>query len=315
MLSPAPLRNYLARGPGEWSGHWVQTPDGLRLRLGVWRSGTKGTVLIFPGRTEYIEKYGGAAAALAEAGYSCLAIDWRGQGLSDRLLPDRLIGHVHKFSDYQRDVQTLMSAAKSMDLPEPYFLIAHSMGGCIGLRALMQGLPVQAVSFSAPMWGILFHPPAKRALAWALSSLLYPFKLAEMRAPGSSIGPYLLEVAFEDNKLSCDPQMFEMMRHHLQELPDCALGGPSLRWLNEALREMLALHRRRAPNAPALCFVGGLETIVDPRRIQHRMAHWPGARLKVVPQAKHEFMMERPEIRGAFYRETIAHFDRHHPSA
>ena len=315
MPSPAPLRNDLARGPGEGSGHWVQTPDGLRLRLGVWRGGTKGTVLIFPGRTEYIEKYGGAAAALAKAGYSCLAIDWRGQGLSDRLLPDRLIGHVHKFSDYQRDVQTLMSAAKSMDLPEPYFLIAHSMGGCIGLRALMQGLPVQAVSFSAPMWGILFHPPAKRALAWALSSLLYPFKLAEMRAPGSSIGPYLLEVAFEDNQLSCDPQMFEMMQHHLQELPDCALGGPSLRWLNEALREMLALHRRRAPNAPALCFVGGLETIVDPRRIQQRMSHWPGARLKVVPQAKHEFMMERPDIRGAFYRETIAHFDRHHPSA
>ena len=315
MLSPAPLRNDLARGPGEGSGHWMQTPDGLRLRLGVWRSGTKGTVLIFPGRTEYIEKYGGAAAALAKAGYSCLAIDWRGQGLSDRLLPDRLIGHVHKFSDYQRDVQTLMSAAKSMDLPEPYFLIAHSMGGCIGLRALMQGLPVQAVSFSAPMWGILFHPPAKRALAWALSSLLYPFKLAEMRAPGSSIGPYLLEVAFEDNQLSCDPQMFEMMQYHLQELPDCALGGPSLRWLNEALHEMLALHRRRAPNAPALCFVGGLETIVDPRRIQQRMAHWPGARLKFVPQAKHEFMMERPEIRGAFYRETIAHFDRHHPSA
>ena len=315
MLSPAPLRNDLARGPGEGSGHWVQTPDGLRLRLGVWRSGTKGTVLIFPGRTEYIEKYGGAAAALAEAGYSGLAIDWRGQGLSDRLLPDRLIGHVHKFSDYQRDVQALMCAAKSMDLPEPYFLIAHSMGGCIGLRALMQGLPVQAVSFSAPMWGILFHPPAKRALAWALSSLLYPFKLAEMRAPGSSIGPYLLEVAFEDNQLSCDPQIFEMMQHHLQALPDCALGGPSLRWLNEALREMLALHRRRAPNAPALCFVGGLETIVDPRRIQQRMAHWPGARLKVVPQAKHEFMMERPDIRGAFYRETIAHFDRHHPSA
>jgi alpha-beta hydrolase superfamily lysophospholipase len=45
------------------------------------------------------------------------------------------------------------------------------------------------------------------------------------------------------------------------------------------------------------------------------MAHWPEASLKVMPQAKHEFMMERPEIRGAFYRETIAHFDRHHPSA
>jgi lysophospholipase len=88
-----------------------------------------------------------------------------------------------------------------------------------------------------------------------------------------------------------------------------------LRWLNEALREMRALHRHRAPRHPALCFVGGLETIVDPRRIEQRMAHWPGAQLKVVPQAKHEFMMELPEIREDFYRETIAHFERHHPSA
>ncbi|MGB2127714.1 alpha/beta hydrolase, partial [Planktomarina sp.] len=109
MLSPAPLNNDLARGPAGASGHWVQTRDGVRLRLGAWRNGAKGTVLILPGRTEYIEKYGGAAAALAQAGYSSLAIDWRGQGLSDRLLSDRLIGHVHRFSDYQQDVQTLLT--------------------------------------------------------------------------------------------------------------------------------------------------------------------------------------------------------------
>ena len=183
MLSPAQLMNDLARGPEGGSGHWVHTEDGLRLRLGLWPNGSKGTVLIFPGRTEYIEKYGGAAAALAHAGYTSFAIDWRGQGLSYRLLSNRLIGHVQRFSDYQHDVQTLVTAAETLDLPKPYFLMAHSMGGCIGLRSLMQGLPVQAVSFSAPMWGILFHPPAKRVLAWGLSSLLHPFKLAEMRAP------------------------------------------------------------------------------------------------------------------------------------
>jgi lysophospholipase len=165
------------------------------------------------------------------------------------------------------------------------------------------------------MWGILFHPTAKRVLAWGLSSLLYPFKWAEMRAPGTSVGSHLQEVSFEENQLSCDPQMFEIMIHQLQELPDCALGGPSLRWLNEALRETLSLHRHAAPNHPALCFVGGLETIVDPKRIHQRMARWPGASLKLVPQAKHEFIMERQEIRTEFFRETIAHFDRHHPSA
>jgi lysophospholipase len=54
---------------------------------------------------------------------------------------------------------------------------------------------------------------------------------------------------------------------------------------------------------------------VDPKRIHQRMAHWPGASLKLVPQAKHEFIMERQEIRTEFFRETIAHFNRHHPSA
>ena len=228
MLSRAPLHNDLARGPAGASGHWVQTQDGLRLRLGAWRNGAKGTVLIFPGRTEYIEKYGGAAAALAKAGYTSLAIDWRGQGLSDRLLPDRLIGHVRRFSDYQQDVRTLMTAAETLDLPKPYFLMAHSMGGCIGLRSLMQGLAVQAVSFSAPMWGILFHPPAKRALAWGLSSLLHPFKLAEMRAPGSSVGSHLQEISFEENQLSCDPQMFEMMQLQIQESSRFRSGRPEL---------------------------------------------------------------------------------------
>ena len=60
---------------------------------------------------------------------------------------------------------------------------------------------------------------------------------------------------------------------------------------------------------------GGLETIVDPRRIEQRMAHWPGSQLKVVPRAKHAFMMEPPAIREDFYRATIAHFDPHQPSA
>ena len=39
-------------------------------------------------------------------------------------------------------------------LPRPWRLLAHSMGGTIGLRALTRGVPVAAAVFSAPMWGI-----------------------------------------------------------------------------------------------------------------------------------------------------------------
>ncbi len=114
MLSPAPLYNDLAVGPKNGTGHWVTGQDGVRIRIGVWNSGAKGTVLIFPGRTEYIEKYGGAARELSRHGYSSVAVDWRGQGLADRLQLDRNIGHVINFTDYQYDVQAMLRAADTL---------------------------------------------------------------------------------------------------------------------------------------------------------------------------------------------------------
>ncbi|MGY9030132.1 MAG: alpha/beta hydrolase [Rhodobacterales bacterium] len=315
MLSPAPLYNDLAVGPTNGTGHWVTGQDGVRIRIGVWNSGAKGTVLIFPGRTEYIEKYGGAARELSRHGYSSVAVDWRGQGLADRLQLDRNIGHVINFTDYQYDVQAMLRAADTLGLHKPYYLVAHSMGGCIALRALMQKMPVQASSFSAPMWGIAFHPPVKRVMAWGLSTLAHPFALSETRAPGTSITAYVTTEPFATNSLTCDAPMFAQMKAHLEAVPDWALGGPSLRWLNEALREMRHLHNRPSPDYPALCYLGSEENIVDPRRIHSRMARWPRGRLETMAQAKHEIMMERPEHRDVFYAQTSAFFDAHQPMA
>ncbi|MGB0799264.1 MAG: alpha/beta hydrolase, partial [Planktomarina sp.] len=164
MMTSAPLHNELARGPDGGTGHWLTCADGTRIRIGVWGGGSKGTVLIFPGRTEYIEKYGDAAREFTQQGYTALAVDWRGQGFADRLQNDRAPGHVINFHDYQQDVAAVVDAAKSLDLPEPYFLVAHSMGGCIGLRAVMEGLPVKAAAFTGPMWGV-FIAPHLRAVA------------------------------------------------------------------------------------------------------------------------------------------------------
>ena len=68
---------------------WLICTDGVRIRAALWRGGTMGTVLLVPGRTEYIEKYGPAAGEMAARGYSMVTVDWRGQGLADRPLADR----------------------------------------------------------------------------------------------------------------------------------------------------------------------------------------------------------------------------------
>ena len=92
--------------------------DGVRLRVGLWpKRDARGTVLIFPGRTEYVEKYGRAASEFAARGYAVATIDWRGQGLSERLIDDPLTGHVFDFADYQIDVAALTEAAAEAGLP------------------------------------------------------------------------------------------------------------------------------------------------------------------------------------------------------
>ncbi|HMB14482.1 MAG TPA: alpha/beta hydrolase, partial [Roseovarius sp.] len=81
-MDTAPFFADVAEGPEGGAAWWIRARDDVRLRVGLWnREAPRGTVLLWPGRTEYIEKYGRAAARFASGGYATFAIDWRGQGL------------------------------------------------------------------------------------------------------------------------------------------------------------------------------------------------------------------------------------------
>ena len=101
-MDAAPLYSDVAKGPEGGSAYWLTTSDGVRIRIGVWGpkdTASAGTILLFPGRTEYIEKYGEAAGVFAQAGYTTVSVAWRGQGLAERLLPERDKGPVGRFAD------------------------------------------------------------------------------------------------------------------------------------------------------------------------------------------------------------------------
>ncbi|MBV2358206.1 alpha/beta hydrolase [Thalassococcus sp. CAU 1522] len=297
-LAPAPFHADLAEGPAGARAWWARASDGLRLRLAHYPGpgDARGTVLLFPGRTEYVEKYGRVAVDLAKAGYHTLTIDWRGQGLADRMLDDPRTGHVHVFEDYQKDVAAMVAAAVALDLPGPHFLLGHSMGGCIGLRSVMDGLAVQACAFTGPMWGIRMTPPVRPA-AWALSWGGKRMGVGHLLAPGTGIESYVTTAPFEDNTLTTDPDTWDYMRRQTLAIPELQLGGPSLTWLHEALAECRALHRRPSPGLPCFAAVGSNERIVDVPRILSRMERWPNGRLQVVEGGEHELLMERPELR------------------
>ena len=309
-MTPTPFHAEVAECPDAPDVRWLEAADGVRLRGVAWRGGQQGTVLLFTGRTEYIEKYGRVAADLAQRGYATASVDWRGQGLSDRALTDVLTGHVADFADYQHDVDALVAMARRMDLPRPYYLIAHSMGGAIGLRALHRGLDVAAAVFSAPMWGIHLSPLA-RPFAWILSWIARALGHGHRYVPGTDAAAYAGTTPFDDNLLTTDPEMFAYIQRQTEAHPDLSLGGPSLTWLWAGLRETRRLQRLAPPAYPALAMLGTDEEIVDPDAVRAVMRRWPSGRLDVVEGARHELMMERPEIRKRFFDTAEALFMRH----
>lgn len=306
-MEPAPLHAELADGPPGGAAVWTRADDGVRLRVGGWRSEARGTVLIFNGRREYIEKYGRAAREFAARGLALLTLDWRGQGLSDRLLDDPLPGHVEKFSDYQRDVAALLEVAAAQDYPRPWFLLGHSMGGAIGLRALLEGLDVPAAAFSAPMWGIRLSA-ALRPVARIITGLGRAVGRGESYTPGFTADPASVIPPFPLNTLTGDREYYEWMNHQTEACPALMVGGPSLRWLDEALAECKRLAAARPPDVPSYIAFGSRELVIDTAAVRRLAERFPRARLEEYPGARHEIMMETPEHRQRFFDTVAAHF-------
>src|SRR5262245_30431742 len=147
----------LARNPvpsgavtGRFKGH-----DEVGLRFARWeatRGPRRGTVCIFAGRGEFIEKYFEVVADLRRRGFAVAIHDWRCQGGSDRLLPDPRKGHVGSFAEYDADLLRFMKDVVLPDCPPPYIGLGHSMGGNILLRnAASEGSWFERMVLSAPM--------------------------------------------------------------------------------------------------------------------------------------------------------------------
>lgn len=312
MRAQAPLA--ACDGPRDGRAFWITASDGVRLRLAHWPAPQPGAghVLILPGRTEQIEKYGLVAADLARGGWGALVVDWRGQGLSARGHPDALCGHVGDFAEYQRDLDAVRAAAADL-APGPLPWLAHSMGGCIALRGLIRAqargdLP-PAVAFSAPMLG-LPHPPLNLGLLRLAAALGRPFGADRRYAPTTGPAYGLPAMGFEGNPLTTDRAQFDRMRQILLDDARLTIAGPSLRWMAAALAEMQALARLPSPPLPALFGLGGDEGIVAPAPLRARAAAWPGAELALYPGARHELLMERPGVRDDFLARALGLFDR-----
>lgn len=308
-MEPAPFHQFPDDPLPAAEAFTTAAADGVRLRLALWRaSSARGSVLLFPGRSEYLEKYAPVAARLTGEGLSVLGIDWRGQGASSRLLADPRPGHIGDFADYQRDVAAMVQAAEALALPRPWRLLAHSMGGCIGLRALTRGLPVETAAFSAPMWGIRIAslpPRLGTGVAEGLASAAGRAGRGGRTVPGASS---VLDIAFSRNLLTGDVFQYTRFMREAVAWPELQLGPATWGWVGAAVAECRALTALPPPPVPALISVSGRDAIVLSSAIRARAAAWPRARLLELPEARHEGLFEVPPVREALMAAIVERF-------
>jgi lysophospholipase len=163
----------------------LKTADGVLLRFARFAPppGRKGTLCVFLGRAEFIEKYFEVVRDARARGFAVAMIDWRGQGLSERALPNARKGHVLDFSQYDLDLEAFVKEVVLPDCPPPLFALGHSMGAAVLLRAAYQGRRwFDRVLLSGPM--IDLHGAAGSRFARSSARVLRMMGLGSQYVPG-----------------------------------------------------------------------------------------------------------------------------------
>jgi len=278
--------------------------SGARLRYACWNvPGTqRGTVVVLTGRGEFIEKYSTEVVGeLLGRGFAVIALDWRGQGLSDRMLADRNKGHIDTFATYIADLQLFLDEVVVPVASRPVLALCHSMGAHIAMRALAENGsgPFAAGLFVAPMTGL-----RREAMLRSVLMLMPEVPAVEERYLFGT-GPFLgLAREFHSNFVTHDERRYRFTEDWFAADPRLALGGPTIGWARQAVRSMTAV---LAPGylerieLPLLLLSAGEDRLVDPK------THGPvAARLRRgehldIAEARHEIMMETDDIRARFW--------------
>ena len=286
----------------------LQTPDGVLLRYARWAPppGRKGTVCIFQGRTEFIEKYFEVVRDLRARGFAVATFDWRGQGLSQRPLYDRYKGHVESFAEYETDLETFMREIVLPDCPPPLFALAHSMGATVLLRAAYAGHRwFDRMVLLSPMIAL---PGMRRSLGTRVAvRTLRLMGLGGMYVPGGDAS-VMMQRPFIGNLLTSDPVRYARNVAVLEAEPALAIGWPTVAWTDSAFKVMGEFSEPGYPGRirqPILVIASGQDGIVSTPAIDEFAVRLRAGSHLIVPGARHELLMEADRFRA----QALAAFD------
>ena len=258
----------------------------------------RGTVILVQGRAEFMELYEEAIADLVRRGYGVVAFDFRGQGGSRRV--SRPGNHVGSFNEYVEDLCAVVRFAAQSELPRPFHILAHSMGGLVALLAIRTlANEVDRMVLLAPLLEIE-DIEVPTTVAGPLTSLAAVAGLSKL-----SVGSSRAERRpFETNRITSDRGRYDRLCALVDQNPELATGAPTIGWVRASLKAMRTAKQMagRPLGVPALFVASGIDEIVSTTAIERFAQATPGCGLVMMRSARHQLLFERDEYRDLFFR-------------
>ena len=286
------------------AGQQARDPnEKYKIDSALLKSDFKKTIVIFPGFTEFCEKYSAEVLCFHERGYNVLIIDWPGQGQSGHFGWHTLAVHCDDFDYHLGALDAVVEKAGLND--HELILFGHSMGGHLALRyAATRPFDFRAIILTAPMMA----PPVMPVwLIRVTSYLLSNIGFARMHLPFhqvlslDDVRHYRIE-----NSLTRNPKGYENQFIWFDDAPELRRSGPSVGWVNAAYKSCalytLNSYWLATLNLPVLAFVASDERVVFAPATEFGLSHIKNLKRVDFIGARHELLHELPKVTSQLWR-------------
>ena len=276
----------------------------------------RGSILFLPGRGDNYEKYLESLEQWHRAGWRVTAADWRGQAGSGRLGNDDVTGHIDDFNTWVDDLAHLW-AIWVKETPGPHVLAAHSMGGHIVMRALIdKRVDPEAVILSAPMLGMA-GPPLPLSILHSVATMMTKVGDETRQAWKWSEKPGELPIG-RKTLLTHDPDRYEDEQWWRDHRPELVMGPASWRWVERAYASWRQLELpgvMEKVETPVLIISTSADKLVSHAANVRAAERLPNGRLIAFgDESAHEILREIDEVRDRAMNAIADFLDEHAPA-
>ena len=297
------LDNYKA--PIGIKSNYMTMKDGRKIRLFSWRlfndNTSSGTVLIQQGHNEFVEKYYETIQEFIDRKYNVVAFDWRGQGMSERMINDNRKQYIEDFNIHINDLEFILDNAILNKFNKPLIGIGHSMGGCIMLSALkFYADKFDKIILSSPMLGF-----RSEKLLMILIDIFYLFLPKSLFLPGSkpNMGK---ETPFNENDLTTDEKRYKRTQKLVRLKKDIRLWGITIAWA-KAVKNHFNLIRNNGwlenVKSEILIINSINDRVVSSKHIVKMAKKLKNTRIINFENCEHEIFMEKDIHRKKLWKE------------